>query len=217
MSRRLRRARTRSEHRVVQRHPRGRHRRGLRTGRSQTQITEIANHNLIFQKNSNEYSDQIHDGRGGREGHQIGRSCPSERRRFGTAVPHQSDVRTRRGRRIEECSRASPPHRGSGALRRPQVRGCFPARLALRGRQRPQGDAERPCRLHSDLPERDPETLPFGCRSLQRGDDPGLPARQARLRVARHVGRRHAGGHRVRRPRDRRGSTNTCRGRSARP
>ena len=96
-------------------------------------------------------------------------------------------------------------HRGSGALCRSQIRGRVPTRLVLRGRQRPQGDAERPCRLHSDLPERNAEAVPLRRRSVQRGDDSGLPARQAWLRVAGYVGGRYAGRRGVRRPRDRRG------------
>ena len=43
------------------------------------------------------------------------------------------------------------------------------------------------------------------CGAVQRGDDSGLPAGQARLRIAGNVGRRYAGGHRMRRPCDRRG------------
>lgn len=50
-----------------------------------------------------------------------------------------------------------------------------------------------------------PEAVPVGCGALQRGDDSGLPAGQARLRFAGNVGRRYAGGHRMRRPCDRRG------------
>lgn len=94
---------------------------------------------------------------------------------------------------------------GAGALCRPEVRGCLPARFALRRRECPEGDAERLRRLHSDLFERNAEAVPVGCGALQRGDDSGLPAGQARLRFAGNVGRRYAGGHRMRRPCDRRG------------
>lgn len=98
-----------------------------------------------------------------------------------------------------------PAHGGSRSLRRSEIRRRIPARLLLRGCERPQGNPERLCRLHSDFLERDTASVPLRSRSVQRGDDPGLPARQTRLRIARNLRRRHAGGRGMRRLCDRRG------------
>ena len=160
--------------------------------------------NTNLKQIEHEHPNPFHHPRRGGQGDQIGRSRPFEFRGLRAAVPDQRHVRPRRSRRVEKRACPPPPHRGSGTLCRSQVRGRLPARFVLRRRQRAQGDPERPCRLHPHLPERDAEALPLRRRAVQRGHDPGLPARQARLRVARHLGRRYARGRRVRRPRHRR-------------
>ena len=151
-------------------------------------------------------SNPFYDCGRGRQGHQVGRPCPPE---FGGIGSRSACINAmcKRG----EAGELKDVHvhhlhtEGPAPYADPKFEGVFQLDSLLRGCERPQGNAERLCRLHSDFLERDTASVPLRSRSVQRGDDPGLPARQTRLRIARNLRRRHAGGRGVRRLCDRRG------------